>query len=323
MKSGKLISVVIPCFNEGLNVAPFFDSLKNVIAKDKQHSYEVIYVNDGSRDNTLSEIQDIYKANQDIKVVALSRNFGKEIATSAGIEYSTGNAIILIDGDGQHPAELLPTFIKKWEDGAQVVTGVRKSNRKEGFVKKYGSKVFYRLFNKYAGVRLVPGSTDYRLIDESVRDEFIKLTERNRITRGLIDWLGFRQDFVYFKANERMAGKASYSINKLVTLALNSFVSLSLKPLYFSVYTGFIVLLMSLLLIIFSVGEMVVGDPLNLRITGSAYLVMLILFLIGIILISLGIIALYLSHIHTETQNRPLFVVDKKSSHGISASKAA
>jgi polyisoprenyl-phosphate glycosyltransferase len=317
MKSGKLISIVVPCYNEEPNVSPFFEKLKNIITKDKSHTYEIIYVDDGSKDNTLREIEKIYKVNPNVKVIALSRNFGKEIATSAGIQYSSGSAIILIDGDGQHPAELLPTFIKKWEDGANVVTGVRESNSKEGFIKKYGSKIFYKLLDKYAGARLVPGSTDYRLIDETVRDEFLKLTERNRITRGLIDWLGFRQDFVHFHANKRTAGKAGYSLNKLVTLALNSFVSLSLKPLYFSVYTGISVLFLSLLLIVFSAGEMIIGDPLNLRITGSAYLVMLVLFLIGIILISLGIIALYLSHIHTETQNRPLFVVDKKSSHAI------
>jgi dolichol-phosphate mannosyltransferase len=150
-----------------------------------------------------------------------------------------------------------------------------------------------------------------------VQDEFVRLTERNRITRGLIDWLGFQQDYVYFRANPRLAGEASYSFSKLFILALNSFVSLSLKPLYLSFYIGLTILPLSILLALFSALEMLAGDPLNLNITGTAYLVILALFLLGMVLVSQGITALYLSHIHTETQNRPLFIIDKQSSSNI------
>lgn len=316
-KQRKKLSLVIPCYNEELNVDSFYIELSKVLKSIPTIQYEIIYVNDGSRDKTLSKLTKLANKDSKIKVINLSRNFGKEIATTAGIHYASGDAIMMADGDGQHPVELIPQFLDRWLEGDQVVVGVRKSNQKEGFIKRYGSKVFYSLFNKFTGNSLVPGSTDFRLIDKVVQDEFIKMTERNRITRGLIDWVGFRQGYVDFQANARMAGEASYSTSKLIKLAMNSFVSLSLAPLYLSAYAGFVVVILSVIVGTFSIIETALGDPLNLNITGTAFLVIFVLFLVGIILISQGILALYLSHIHTETQNRPLFIVDKKSSSGI------
>lgn len=313
----KLVSIVIPCYNEGDNIGPFFKQINKVIAADKKRRYEIVYVNDGSNDDTLKRLKKLVAQNKSVRVVSLSRNFGKEVATTAGIHHARGDALLMIDADGQHPPELIPDFIKKWEDGAQIVIGVRVSNQKEGPIKRYGSKLFHALFNKMTGRRLVPGSTDFRLIDRVVQREFMRMTERSRITRGLIDWLGFQQDYIYFDAKERMAGEATYSIDKLVQLALDSFVSLSLKPLYFSLYAGLTVMPLSLLVGVFCLIEMSMGDPLHLGVTGSGYLGLLIVFLVGLLLVSQGITALYLSHIHIETQNRPLFIVDKSSSHGI------
>jgi len=312
--SKQLISVIVPCFNEQDNVNAFHKGLALVLDKDKSNAYELVYVNDGSSDNTLPLLKKLAAKDKRVRLLSLSRNFGKEIATTAGIQSAKGAALIIIDGDGQHPPKLIPEFIKRWHKGAQVVVGVRRSNANEGFAKKFGSWLFYRLFNKLSGLYLVPNSTDYRLIDKAVQAEFTKLTERNRSTRGLIDWLGFRREFVEFDAGPRMAGEAGYSLSKLMSLALNSFVSLSLKPLYFSFYIGLVILPLSILLAGFSVTEMLIGDPLHLRITGSAYLIMLTLFLVGLVLVAQGITALYLSHIHTETQNRPLYVIDKQNS---------
>ncbi len=314
-----LVSIVIPSYNEELSVDWLYKALKKTIAADNKHRYELLYVNDGSRDGTLRKLHQLADNDASVRVVNLSRNFGKEIATTAGIYYAQGDAILMLDADGQHPVELIPEFIKKWEAGALVVAGVRETNQKEGFVKKYGSKLFYQMFNGFTGTKLVPGSTDFRLIDRTVQSEFLRLTERSRITRGLIDWLGFKQEYIYFHANPRFAGEASYSFSKLFKLALNSFVSLSLKPLYFAFYTGLIILPLSVLLAIFSAVEMLINDPLHLRITGTAYLVILVLFILGIVLVSQGITALYLSHIHTETQNRPLFITDAKGSVGLMA----
>jgi glycosyltransferase involved in cell wall biosynthesis len=313
------LSIIIPSYNEGANIAPMYAQLQKVVKELEQEglAIELLFVNDGSSDDTLEQLHALANHDARIKVIDLTRNFGKEVATTTGIHYATGDALLMIDADGQHPAELIPEFIKKWQEGAQVVVGVRESNQREGLVKRLGSKWFYSLFNRFTGSELVPGSTDFRLIDRVVQTEFVKMTERNRITRGLIDWLGFKHEYIYFNANERMNGDPTYIIAKLIKLALNSFISLSLAPLYFSIYAGVVILPLSALLGIFSLVEMVIGDPLGLHITGTAFLVILILFLVGILLISQGIMALYLSHIHTETQNRPLFVINKSSSHGI------
>ncbi len=160
----------------------------------------------------------------------------------------------------------------------------------------------------------MPGSTDFRLIDKVVQQEFINLTEHGRMTRGLIDWLGFKRDFIPFEANTRLSGKSTYDHKKLFSLAVNSFVSVSLLPLYLSLYSGLVTVSISLLVGLFSVLEMLIGDPLGLRIHGTAFIAILILFAVGILLISQGFIALYLSRVHTETQNRPLYVVDKSQS---------
>lgn len=201
------------------------------------------------------------------------------------------------------------------------MVGIRNSNQKQGFIKRTGSKLFYRLLNVISKSQTVPRSTDYRLIDEGVRDEFLKFTERNRITRGLIDWLGFKRDYVNFDSPARLAGEASYTIGKLTKLAINSFTTLSLRPLFIFSYIGGFITIGSLLLGLFIIVEQfLLGDPMNLNFTGTAMLGVFVSFLVGIVLVAQGIMSVYLSHIHTQTQNRPLFVIDKQSSIGISES---
>lgn len=313
-----LLSVVIPAYNEAEGIDFFHNKLLLPAVKKAAKKYEIIYVNDGSKDDTLKILTAFSKKNASVKVVNLSRNFGKEIATTAGLSVATGDATIIMDADGQHPPELIPAFIEKWEQGGQVVIGVRNSNQKEGFIKKYGSKAFYKLFNSTSGAEIVPRSTDYRLIDASVREEFNKFTERHRITRGLIDWLGFRRDYIEFDSPARIAGEASYKVTQLVSLALNSFISLSLKPLIVIAWVGVFITLIALLIGVFVLIEQVIlGDPLGVDFTGTAMLGTLTLFLVGLVLTSQGILALYLSHVHAQTQDRPLFVIDKRHSKNI------
>ncbi len=278
----------------------------------KKYDFEIVFVDDGSTDDTTEQVMTLIKKYPYISMIEFSRNFGKEAATSAGIHFAKGDALIMIDADGQHPVEVIPVFIKRWENGKKVVVGVRKENKDEGLVKKYGSIIFYKLFNKFSGVKLVPGSTDFRLIDRQVQQEFNKLSEINRITRGLIDWMGFDKDYIEFKANPRIHGEASYTFKKLVKLALNSFVSLSFTPLFIMGYLGLIMCLASLLGGAFLVIEgLVLNDPLNLAVTGSGYLGILSIFLIGCVLISQGLMSLYISHIYQESQGRPLYIVGK------------
>jgi dolichol-phosphate mannosyltransferase len=310
-----LLSIIVPVYNEQEVIEKFHSLLLPYIQKVSSGSYEIIYVNDGSKDTTLHLLTQIASDNKHIKVVNLSRNFGKEIATTAGINVATGDATIIMDGDGQHPPKLIDKLVSEWKSGAQVVIGVRNSNQKEGLIKKWGSKLFYKAFNTASGAEIVPRSTDFRLIDKVVRDEFIKFTERQRITRGLIDWLGFKRVYVTFDSPARMAGEASYKTSQLVRLAINTFVSLSLKPLFLFGWIGSLITVLSLGLGLFIIIEQfILNDPLSLNFTGSALLGIFISFLVGLVLISQGMIAIYLSHVHGQTQERPLFVIDPSTS---------
>lgn len=315
-----LVSIVVPVYNEALGLQAFHENLISVIESEAVKEYQIIYVDDGSTDHTAELVRDLHGKNRAVSLVKLSRNFGKEIATTAGIHVAQGDCVITMDSDGQHPVELIPEFLRRWHSGDKVVIGLRTANQQEGAVKRYGSKVFYWLINRIAGVKLVAGATDFRLIDRTIQQEFIRMTEHGRITRGLIDWLGYKRDYVPFKANARLHGEAGYSFPKLFKLAIDSVISLSVSPLFIAAYIGAIVLPLSVLVGLAMLVNALLGDPLAWRTTGSAYVVVLLLFLVGVLLVSQGIIGMYLSHIHTETQNRPLYVVDKHGSIGFDES---
>jgi dolichol-phosphate mannosyltransferase len=310
------LSIVIPAYNEAASLERFNRDLLAVV-KATGIKYEIIYVDDGSRDHTLDKLNDLATDNN-IKIVSLARNFGKEAALTAGLAHSTGDAIIMLDADGQHPVAAIPEFIATWQNGAQLVVGVRKQNRSHGLIARLGSRLFYKLQNNISHTKTVPGSTDFRLIDAQVKDEFLKLTEKKRITRGLIDWLGFKPTYIQFDQLSRIGGKPSYGFKKLVGLAVNSFVASGPKPLYFFGWLGGLITLIAGALGLFVLVEMIIlPDPLGLAITGSAMLGILTSFLVGIVLVSQAITALYVSSIHTESLNRPLYVVDKKRSKNI------
>jgi polyisoprenyl-phosphate glycosyltransferase len=310
----KLISIVVPAYNEEKNIPllyqkiiAIFDMLKN------NYAYEIIFVNDGSVDSTINELEKISKENEAVKYIDFSRNFGKEIATSAGIHHCSGDACILIDADLQHPIELIPRFIQKWEQGYEVIVGVRKKSKSDSWIKKIGSKLFYNIMDSIAEVKIVSGSTDFRLIDRKVIDEFNRFSETKRLTRGLIDWLGFKKDYIYFEANDRINGIASYSFRKLVNLALTSFTSLSLFPLKLTGYFGiFITLLSSIIGFYILLGKYFFNWPFASTFSDAENLAIFIVFLVGIILMSIGLLALYIANIQREVINRPLYVIRNK-----------
>lgn len=307
------LSIIIPVYNEELNL----ERHHKIIVKKLDSlnlDYEIVYVDDGSTDNSLSKIKLLSNGNKTTKYLSFSRNFGKEAATSAGLKECSGNAAIMIDADGQHPIDMIDTFLDKWKDGFDVVIGVRVSNKGEGLIKKYGSKLFYKTLNYLSSDNTTPGSTDFRLIDRKVINEFNKLTERGRITRGLIDWLGFKRCYVEFKANERADGKASYSFRKLLSLALHAFISHSTLPLKAVGSLGLIITFLAGLLGIFILVDMyILRDPMNLAITGTATLAVFLSFLVGIVLACQGLLALYVESIFKESQNRPLYIISEQS----------
>lgn len=314
------LSVVVPLFNEAAGLLDFHAALESVL-DTMNNNYEIVYCNDGSSDGTLSVLHEIVKSNSLTRVINLSRNFGKESALSAGLHAATGQAIIALDGDGQHPVELIPQFVQAWEQGAQVVVGVCVNRRSEGLLKRLGSRLFYKSFNSLTGQKLLPGTTDYRLIDRAVQQEFIKLEESDRMTRALIDWLGFERVYLQYEEKSRASGTPGYSFRSLVKLAANSFVSLTPKPLYIFGYLGITITAGAFLLgaTVF-IEQILLGDPWSWRFTGTAMLGILILFLVGIVLLSQGILSLYISHIHSQSKGRPLYIVNKKGSVGIDES---
>jgi len=310
------ISFIIPAYNEATNLRTLHDGLsdyiKDAISK-KSLGYEIIYVDDGSTDKTIDEIKKIASKDAHVKYISFSRNFGKEAAVSCGLHECNGDAAIIMDADGQHPKELIPIFVDQWQSGNFVVVGVRKKNVKEGLLKRYGSKLFYKIQGSIDSGDTVPGSTDFRLLDRRVIEEFNKLSERNRITRGLIDWLGFKRTYIEFDANERNAGVAAYNTRKLFKLAMNAFVAHSTKPLQVTGVIGLAVTLLSLFLLFFILIEQaILDDPLKLAITGTAILGLFTSLLIGIVLVCQWLMALYIESIHTESLGRPLYIIETK-----------
>jgi len=311
------ISVVVPVYNESRLIAGFHAALLAML-QTLSYTFEIIYCDDGSSDETPELIRAWCKKDDRVKLIRFSRNFGKESALTAGLSEATGDAILTLDGDSQHPVELIPKFLAAWEAGAQVVIGVRTANSGEGWVKRHGSKLFYRLLNNITGQKTVPGSSDFRLIDRVVQEAFLLLTETDRMTRALIDWLGFKREYVYFKANAREDGAAGYTFSKLTKLATNSFVSQSPQPLYISGYLGIFITCAAFILgFAVFIEQILLGDPWSWNFTGTAMLGIMLLFLVGIVLVSQGVLALYISHIHSQAKGRPLYIIDRAASAGL------
>lgn len=314
-----LLSVVVPLYNEADGLDNFNSQLLPVLEKVAGRSFEVLYCDDGSQDTTPDIVQKLHKGDSRIKLVRLSRNFGKENALAAGISASSGRSVLMIDGDGQHPVNLIPSFVEAWQKGAQVVVGVRKQNTESVF-RRLRSKLFYGLFNKLTGQHLQSGATDYRLIDKVVRDAFVELHESDRITRGLIDWLGFKRTYITYTQLPRLVGSPAYSTRQLFKLAANSFVSLSPKPLYLFGYLGVGITTFSFALgTAIIIEQLLMHDPLSWNFTGTAMLSILLVFLVGLLLTAQGMLSLYITHIHTQTKGRPLYVIDPTVSVGIKA----
>lgn len=308
-----LISLIIPVYNEEESLEWHHNHILATVSKFDDN-FEIIYVNDGSGDASLDILRKLAAHDKFTRYVSFSRNFGKEAATSAGLALSKGDAAIMIDADGQHPIELVETFIKEWRAGYNTVIGIRTANDKAGIVKTLGSKLFYTVLSLLGSdISSQHGLTDFRLIDRKIIDQYNKLTEHNRITRNLLDWLGYSRKLIPFEANERHAGEASYSFRKLTKLAIDGIVKHSTRPLKFIGIAGFLVAFVSGLLGLFMVAEKyALRDPLNLAFTGTSLLAVFLSFMVGVVLFCQGLLALYLENVYYETQNRPLYIIEEE-----------
>lgn len=303
-----LISIIVPVYNEADNLPLLYKELSDR-SRMLPYQFEMLFVDDGSQDDSIKVLNRFAKRDRRVRLIRFSRNFGKEAAVTAGLHAARGNAALIMDADMQMPPSLMEQFIRKWESGAEVVVGVFKS-RNLSLVKKAGAKVFYNIMRRISHTKITPNATDYRLLDRKVINVFNQFTERNRITRGLIDWLGFERDYIYFEQQPRKFGTPGYTFRKLLNLAMNSFTAYSLLPLRLAGYIGAAILAISIPMGIFLyVERYVLGDYLHLGINGTTMLAMLTVFMVGLVLTCLGLMAMYIAHIHAEVTNRPLYVV--------------
>ncbi len=310
----KTLSVIIPCYNEEDNISHFYDAFLQAWSDPRlsKLDFELVFVDDGSKDGTVEELQKLIDRDSKVRLIEFSRNFGKEVALSAGVENCIGDAAIFVDADLQYPIDRIPDFVEKWLLGADVVVGIRDKKKTNNLIEKLGSNMFYRIINSISDTEIMPGALDFRLIDRVVIDEYNRFSERGRMTRALIDWLGFKRDYIKYEELPRLHGEPAYSFSKRVKLALSTFISQSLLPLKLAGYLGFLIFVISGLLGLFVIVQSyILRDPLGLRISGSASLGILNSFMVSIILMCLGLIALYIANIHTEVANRPLYVVRK------------
>jgi dolichol-phosphate mannosyltransferase len=306
-KQGQLISIVVPMYNEAENIRPMYEAIQKAIAK-LSYKFELLFVNDGSKDNTSADLQQLASEDSSVRPIDLARNFGKEIALSAGLHNAEGAAAIMLDADLQHPPDMIPQFIDKWEEGADLVIGVRKTYEAPWF-KRQCSNAFYSLINKISDTDMLPHATDFRLVDRQVIDAFNLFTERNRITRGLFDWLGYQRTLIFFDAAERQNGVATYSFRKLLQLGTNSIVGHSLFPLRLAGYIGGFMVAVAIPLAAFILlDRYVLGNFFGFDFSGSAILAVINLFMSGVILSCLGLMSLYIANVHAEVVNRPLYV---------------
>ena len=317
-QSRPLVSLIVPVYNEEAALPEFFIALQKVWNDLKvRYNLEIIFVNDGSEDASKRELEKISRElvsepKVEVRILEFSRNFGKEAALSAGLTAAQGGAVLMIDADLQHPPEMIPAFIKKWEEGAEVVIGLRDKNQ-AGWLKRAGSWLFYGIIKCISEIDLRAGETDFRLLDREVVKAFNELAEKRRMVRALIDWLGFKREYITFQGARRQEGKAGYSLRKLISLAMNSFVSLSLVPLKIAGYLGvFIIFTFGPFGLYLLIGKYFTGSSFASSFSGSAQLAVLLTFLIGVVLSSLGLVALYIAHIHNEVLDRPLYIIREK-----------
>ena len=302
------ISLVIPAYKEEKNISLLYNEIQKVLWKIKKYDFEIIFINDGSPDNTWVEIEKLCIEDRRVKWINLSRNFWKEISLTAGIEHALWDAVITLDGDGQHPVEKIPDFITEWKKGYQIVYNKRPKIDWASAIKKLSSKVFYKIFNFVSEFSFEDGTTDYRLLDRVVVDYFLKFSERNRLYRGIIDWLWFEKKALTFDAKRRLDdGQSSYSYKQLWNLAVNSLTSFSIFPLKLVGYLWVIMTLFSSLLFLFVIIDKFTFD--TFAFSYIAALMLINMSLIGIVLMALGLIALYIARIHEEVQGRPMYIV--------------
>lgn len=303
-----LLSIVVPCFNEEESVPIFFKEIKKVLA---DHNFEILYVNDGSSDNTLESIKSLSGENPNVKYISFSRNFGKESAIYAGLKNASGDLVCVMDADLQHPPELLSEMIETISsEDCDIVAARRVSRKGEPAIKSFFARLFYRLFNRMSEIELMDGATDYRIMTRQVVDSVLQLSEYNRFSKGLFQWVGFNTKWIEYENVERTAGETTWSFWGLVKYSIEGIVAFTTIPLSISTLLGTIFSIIAFIYMIFIIAKyLLYSDPVQ----GFATIMCVILLLGGIQLLSIGVLGKYLEKTYIETKNRPIFIVKESN----------
>lgn len=300
-------SVIVPVFNEIGCLQELYDRLSKVL-ESTQESWEIVIVDDGSHDGSTEKIRQLAEQDSRVRPVIFARNFGHQIAVTAGLDYSQGKAVVIIDADLQDPPEVILDLIKKWKEGYQVVFAVRSEREGESWFKKTTASLFYRLIFRITDIKIPLDTGDFRLLDRCVVDVMNKMHEKHRFLRGMSAWIGYRQIGVPYKRASRFAGSTKYPLRKMVILALTAITSFSYFPLQMATYIGFVAALISILAIPVVIIERLAGAQ---AFFGQATTLIAVLFLGGVQLICLGILGEYIGRIYDEVKGRPLYIVNE------------
>ena len=306
----KKVSIVIPVFNEEEVINNLIKRLAILIKNTPTYEFEVIFVNDGSKDKTLELLEEIAQKESRLKILSFSRNFGHQAAVTAGIKYVTGDAIVIIDADLQDPPELIPEMLQLWEQGNKVIYGKRKSRKGESAFKILTAKMFYRTLNALSDVEIPKDTGDFRLVDREVIDVINQMPEHNKFLRGLFSWVGFKQYAYEYERQERNAGKTKYPLKKMMKLASDGIISFSTKPLKIVGGIGIMAIIASVGILIYSLISYALN--LNQLTPGWTSIMVTVTFLGGIQLLSIWIISEYIARIYDETKNRPEYIIERK-----------
>jgi polyisoprenyl-phosphate glycosyltransferase len=301
------ISVIVPLFNEQENVYSFYNRLKTALTTISS-AYEIIFVDDGSRDGTIIAIEKLAGEDPAVKFISFSRNFGHQIALFAGMEKCTGDYVVLIDGDLQDPPEVILTLFTKIQEGYDVVYAKRENRKGETFFKKLTAKFFYRLLNKITSINIPLDTGDFRIMDKKVCSELVRMVEHNKFLRGQIAWLGFKETSINFIREERKTGSSGFTYGKMISFAIDGITGFSKFPLKFASLSGIVFSIAAFIFIIYVILAKVLWGQ---TITGWASLMVTILFLGGIQLLSIGIIGEYMSRINDNVRNRQQYIINK------------
>jgi dolichol-phosphate mannosyltransferase len=299
------IAIVIPSFNEEGNIEVMVNSLHSVL-QELPYEYELIFVDDGSSDKTLDTLKKLSSTDEKLFFIELSRNFGHQNALKAGVDIAKANAVITMDGDMQHPPELIPQLIQKWEEGYDVVYTRREDNQKVSYFKKKTSKSFYNLMNYLSEVNFEPGTADFRLMDEKVVSVFADFSENELFIRGLVSWLGFKQFAIDYVPAERFSGKSKYTVKKMMRFAIQGITSFSTRPLHIAIFMG---IGLSFFAFVFYVGYVLYSMYFGHIISGWASVISTIVFFGGLNLIVLGIIGMYIGKLFIQSKQRPNYLI--------------